>query len=177
MKDSQEARTRMLMNAALDGELDAAGMIEVERTLAQDPTLEAEYARLRALRSALRAPAMRHAAPKNLRDRMAALAASGEVRGAEPASAPRARPTWSLLAAGLAFGLLLGLLATSLVRQPASDPRFAVASALVDAHRRSLLATTPVDVVSSDKHTIKPWLDQHLAISPRVADPPPAGTS
>ena len=40
----------LLLHAALDGELDAAGMIEIEAKLAADPALAAEYARLGALR-------------------------------------------------------------------------------------------------------------------------------
>ena len=40
----------LLLHAALDGELDAAGMIAIERQLAADPALAAEYARLTALR-------------------------------------------------------------------------------------------------------------------------------
>ena len=44
----------LLLHAALDGELDAAGMIVIERQLAADPALAAEYARLVALQGAVR---------------------------------------------------------------------------------------------------------------------------
>ena len=52
----------LLLHAALDGELDAAGVIEMERLLAADPELAAEYARLKALREAIRAKAPRERA-------------------------------------------------------------------------------------------------------------------
>ena len=41
---------------------------------------------------------------------------------------------------------------------------------LVDDHRRALLAHEPIDVASSDRHTVKPWFDAHLALSPPVVD-------
>ena len=42
--------------------------------------------------------------------------------------------------------------------------------AIASGHRRSLLATSPVDVVSSDRHTVKPWLDARLGLSPPAPD-------
>jgi anti-sigma factor RsiW len=35
---------------------------------------------------------------------------------------------------------------------------------------RGLLAATPVDVASSDRHTVKPWLDAKLGVSPPAID-------
>ena len=52
----------LLLHAALDGELDAAGVIEMERLLAVDPELAEEYARLKALRETIRAKAPRERA-------------------------------------------------------------------------------------------------------------------
>ena len=64
----------LLLHAALDGELDAAGMIAIERQLAADPALAAEYARLVALRDAVRTRLPRARAPDNLRARVIAAA-------------------------------------------------------------------------------------------------------
>ena len=44
------------------------------------------------------------------------------------------------------------------------------ADAVADAHRRGLLAASPVDVASSDRHTVKPWLDSRIGLSPPAAD-------
>src|SRR5205814_1546695 len=57
-----------------DGELDASSTIEMERRLAADPRLAAEYARLVALRGAIRSGAPREVAPESLRARVAAIA-------------------------------------------------------------------------------------------------------
>src|SRR5579863_3203560 len=64
----------LLLNAALDGELDAAGALDVERRLAADPALAAEYARLAALRDAIRTRLPRERAPDALRARVIAMA-------------------------------------------------------------------------------------------------------
>ena len=42
--------------------------------------------------------------------------------------------------------------------------------AVAASHRRGLLATSPVDIASSDRHTVKPWLDAKLGISPPATD-------
>ncbi len=41
---------------------------------------------------------------------------------------------------------------------------------IVADHQRALLAATPFDVASSDRHTVKPWFDSKLALSPQVID-------
>ena len=52
MNDALDDPT-LLLHAALDGELDAVGMMEIEAKLAADPEQAAEYARLVALRDAV----------------------------------------------------------------------------------------------------------------------------
>jgi anti-sigma factor RsiW len=41
---------------------------------------------------------------------------------------------------------------------------------IVSAHMRSLLAAQPIDVASSDRHTVKPWLARKVPQSPDVVD-------
>jgi anti-sigma factor RsiW len=42
--------------------------------------------------------------------------------------------------------------------------------ALVDSHRRALLAASPVDIASNDRHNVRPWFDAHIAVSPPAPD-------
>lgn len=44
------------------------------------------------------------------------------------------------------------------------------ADAIAASHRRSLLAASPIDIASADSHTVKPWLDAHIGVSPPAMD-------
>ena len=100
----------LLLHAALDGELDAAGVIEVERLLAADPVLAEEYARLKALRETIRAKAPRERAPDSLRLRMMELAETRQTPRREAKTARwRDPPTWRGFAAAMAATVVVTL--------------------------------------------------------------------
>jgi anti-sigma factor RsiW len=62
---------------------------------------------------------------------------------------------WMLATACLAILIFVGLAATYMGRQRAG--REQVYSELADLHVATLASSSPVDVVSSDQHTVKPW--------------------
>lgn len=169
MTSSPREDERLLLNAALDGELDAAGMIAIEVKLAADPALAAEYARLVALRDAMRSRLPRPSAPDALRAR--AIAMAQPVSQSGPASPRRARPwdaPYRSLAASLMLGIVLGAGAYGLfVTPPASDE---VDRAIVAGFVRGRLSGQPVDVATSDRHTVKPWLAGKVAGAATVVD-------
>ena len=153
------AEDRILqLQAALDGELDAAGMLAFERACAADPQLAAELARFRAADAALRDAAPIEPAPPRLRARVAALAgpprrSRGDKFAATPwQDLPNSTP-WRAMAASLLVGALAGAGALQLASPPRSEN-----GALVSAFVRTQIGGQSVDVVSSDRHVVKPWL-------------------
>jgi anti-sigma factor RsiW len=162
------------LNAALDGELDAANLISFERDLRSDPALAARYRELEALRAAVRRHAVPERAPAALVDRVMALASP--TVAVLPARSPR-RPYFAPPALALAASLgVLGFVAGSgltILRTPhASD---GVAAGLVSDFARAEIAGQPFDVASSDRHTVKPWLAQRTTVSADVVDLAPQG--
>jgi len=142
------------LQAALDGELDAGGMLAFERACAADPQLAADFSRAKAVDAALRRAAPVLSAPPELRARMAALAAPPKRSWLEFAPRFSAAP-WRAMAASLLVGVVAGAGALSLL-PPASAP--SPDQALVSAYVRTQIGGQSVDVVSSDRHVVKPWL-------------------
>jgi anti-sigma factor RsiW len=161
--------TTLLLQAALDGELDAAGMLAFERAMAQDADLAAEYQSLLALRIGLQGlPKPR--ASEALRSRVAALAEAPKVSVLRPKRFAQA-PQWLPMGIAACFAFLIGSGITYLaVPQPPSENSSAQMQALLADHVRGLISGQPVDVVSSERHTVKPWFDTHIALSPEVVD-------
>ena len=155
----------LLLQAALDGELDVAEMLAFERALTSDAELAAEYAELQALRSGLRA-LPKSSASADFRARMEALAIDPPVRR----NAPLHRWLPIGLAACFAFLVGGGLTSFLLPHAPPEPIR-----ALVADHVRSRISGQPVDVASSERHTVKPWFATHTPLSPQVVDLASAG--
>lgn len=109
-----------------------------------------------------------HRAPPGL----AARIGSALPREAPPPQVqPRFRmPMFSLAGGGLA-GALAGVALTLLVVHGQDDPTGAV----IGSHIRSLQAEHLTDVLTSDQHTVKPWLSARLDVSPPVRDLKDAG--
>jgi anti-sigma factor RsiW len=157
---------RLLLNAYVDGELDPAHALEFERRLAESPTLAAERARIEALRGAMRERLPRDTASPELRRRVTALARPRP-------SVARWGSGWGSMAASIAIAFVAGSVATFVAVGPGS--REPVPELLVASHMRSLMASQPIDVASSDRHTVKPWFNGKLPQSPRVVDLGPQG--
>ena len=88
---------------------------------------------------------------------------------APPANANR-KSSWLSLAAAIAFAFVCGAVAMDVIGGFLQKPPDRIAMLMVDDHRRALLAHEPIDVASSDRHTVKPWFDARLALSPPVVD-------
>ena len=161
-----------MLQALLDGELDAANALPVEAHLATCQDCAAHYATMQALRERLATPGIAPEAPARLRENIEAMiAAESRSRfrlrdGARDA----VRRGWSGLAAGWASAGAMAAVAASLfvVQLQAGGP--ALEDQLVADHVRSTLANHLIDVATSDRHVVKPWFNGKIDFAPPVMD-------
>lgn len=174
--------TRQL-NAFVDGELDLKSQLDIEEHLRTDAVAQARVEGLRQLRTAVREAADYHLAPEALRQRMSALLApqAGVVVASAPANAAAAGGTalqrwfgWRPLVAS--FGMVSVLAVALNVAWWRSAQEAQLMDDVVASHVRATLGQHLVDVASSDRHTVKPWLSARLGYSPPVAELPVPGS-
>ncbi len=149
-----------LMEAYVDGELDAGEKAQVAEHLAACSACGAAYARLAELRDGIRAHAPYYGAPPGFEDR---VRLGLRQAGRESATAWR----WLAVAAGILLAVSAAWNVTLLRSRSAADP---VAADILSSHVRSLIGTHLLDVPSSDQHTVKPWFNGKLDFSPDVRD-------
>jgi anti-sigma factor RsiW len=80
----------------------------------------------------------------------------------------RTQFSWRALAASIAVTAVVAGTTTSMLLAPSQSNL--VRDGIVDAHIRSLMASQPIDVASSDRHTVKPWFNGRIPQAPRVVD-------
>jgi anti-sigma factor RsiW len=156
------------ISALVDGELDPAAAAALERRLAAEPDLRRARDEVVAARDAvsgLPRPAVSDALLARI-DALADAAASEMPRKMARHGTARVFG-WQSLAAGI---VLSALAASGLTYSLVGTRDVSFDQLVADAHRRSLLAASPVDVASSDRHTVKPWLDARLGVSPPAPD-------
>lgn len=157
-----------LLDAYMDAELSIERSLEFEHHLEECPTCRAELATRRALSAALRDKLEYHAAPlsihRALRDEL------GEARIASVASgsALRRTPQWMRMAASL---ILVAGLSSAVTYYGSSPGNNVIPDEVFASHVRGVESENRlVDVVSSDQHTVKPWLDAKLDFAAPVKD-------
>jgi anti-sigma factor RsiW len=150
----------LLIHAYLDGELDPANALGISQKIATEPALAAEAESVKALQQAIH-QLPRDAAPSGLRARIEhSVGAARQDQG---------RWSWRALAASVALTAMVTSTSTWLVIG-SQQQQTMIADSLVSDHIRALMAAEPVDVSSSDRHTVKPWFNGRIPSSPRVVN-------
>jgi anti-sigma factor RsiW len=166
---------QLRVQAYFDGEVDALSSAEIERHLERCAECRELHAQLQHTRQAIRSELSFFRVPQPLAARIGRAldeAVRADRQEATPAVALRprwlARPFWAGAFSGVGVSALAAA-ACLLVWLPSlrTDP---LVEDLVGAHLRSLMPDHLIDVVSSDRHTVKPWYAGHTDVSPAVAD-------
>ncbi len=158
-----------LLSALIDGESDEGelrglfGPVDAEARYVSGSLLR-RHATLRALSDAMRNQGKRYNAPLRLKMLPEKVGAGKPSKSAGWFTA-FLKPQ---MAGAVLCTALVSVTATSLVLHNNGDE--ALESDLVSMHLRSLMTPNPVDVVSSDSHTVKPWFNGRIKYSPPVED-------
>ena len=117
---------------------------------------------------------MRHSAPDVLKARIRSMLAQPDVFSPAVETPPSVRPRWTtLLAAGLVIAAASSALTFGALRR--TGPSGGVTQALLDSHIRSLMPGHLIDVPSTNQHTVKPWFNGRVDLSPAVPNLDTAG--
>jgi anti-sigma factor (TIGR02949 family) len=153
-----------LQHAFLDQELDPANAHAFAEHLAACPSCGKQLDAFLATKQAIKTQTTRHALPFELYKKVARMTASGQTTWASP-SKKWLPLKWGTTGAGLAMAACLAFF---MVARP--DSEYMLEQQLIAGHIRSLQDNHLTDVVSTDQHTVKPWFNGRLDISPPVID-------
>jgi anti-sigma factor RsiW len=162
--------TPSVLHGYIDGELDAARAADFEQHLLSCPQCVAALEAQENLRATLRRGALYERAPALLRLKIEEQLGTGAAAKVPEIPRRTAWQNWQWLAAAAVF-LLAAFIGWRTIPGWSGNPeQNQLASAIVDAHLRSLQPGHLVDVVSTDQHTVKPWFDGKIDFAPPVRD-------
>jgi anti-sigma factor RsiW len=151
--------TKNLLNAYVDGELDSAGSLGVEKHVQGCASCLTDVENLHALASEIENGGLRFTAPQRLKTNVQAA-----ISEANPA------PTRSIFNWRWASAVAAAVLIVFVSMQWLRPSQEMLVNEIVSSHVRSMMANHITDVASSDRHTVKPWFGGKLDYSPPVKD-------
>jgi anti-sigma factor RsiW len=149
---------RSQLDAYVDNELSGAEITGLERHLRDCPACPQELMARLQLKRAVKTAGQRYKPDPEFRRRM------------QEKYRPKARRwnfSWALAAATLGLLFAAGLFTAARLHQ-ASEQR--LVGELTDLHVIALAGSNPVDVVSTDRHTVKPWFQGRVPFTFNLPD-------
>jgi anti-sigma factor RsiW len=154
-----------LRHAYFDDELDLVSSLDFERHLNSCAACSARLDRERSLRTRIAASQLGFPTPSNVRARIASALDALEPSPDPVSSHWRVRMAWL---ASSAAAITVIVTAFALAQMPSAERE--LAQQIRDGHVRSLMPGHLSDVLSSDRHTVKPWFAGKLSFAPPVGD-------
>jgi anti-sigma factor RsiW len=181
--------SHVILTALVDGELTAEQLASANQHLAGCPSCTSYALHESLLKSATAKAGQRYMPPPHLRERLARLASQedsrSQVPGFGPAPISPLRSILSFRSLGWAAAVLLLLLSVSLMlfqhtsqrAELASAERAALVTEVFDQHIATLADDMAPQVVSTDRHTVKPWFQGKIPFSFNLPQGLPSNTT
>jgi anti-sigma factor RsiW len=176
----------LTLNALADGELAGESLAHANEHLAGCSLCTTSALHQSLLKSATARAGQRYAAPSHLQERLMHLAAAESRQAERPASQRSARSSgsrWAMLGWAAAAVLLI-VFGSAWVAQRnlhqaeiASVENAALVSEVFDQHVATLAGSLPPQVVSTDRHTVKPWFQGKIPFSFNLPENLPKDTT
>lgn len=178
-----------ILNALADGELSADQLASASEHLAGCPPCTSMALHLSLLKPAVAKAGRRDPPPPQLQARLARLASEATSRppaqSFQPAPHTSSRSVWNFSSLGWVTAALLLLFAVSAILVQRSTQRAnlaslenaALATEIFDQHIATLAGNMPLQVVSTDRHTVKPWFQGKIPFSFNLPQSLPADTT
>jgi anti-sigma factor RsiW len=180
--------THDLMNALVDGELTSAQLADANQHLASCPSCTSYALHQSLLKSATAKAGQRYQPPPDLKERLARLTAREDsqlqARVSSPSQGSSPRRTWGYGSVGWAAAAVLLVASASMIliqraaqrNETATVERAALVTEVFDQHVATLAGNLTPQVVSTDRHTVKPWFQGKIPFSFNLPQSLPSDT-
>jgi anti-sigma factor RsiW len=177
--------SQLTLSALADGELATEELASANEHLTGCPACTSQALSESLLKSAIARAGQRYAPPPHLQQRMAKLASRPEPKSGASGghvTATAGSSVWSLgwlaAAAVLLIAVSIGLLQNRMANsRHASDTYASLVTEVCDQHIATLAAGPVPQVISTDRHTVKPWFQGKLPFSFNLPENLPANTT
>jgi anti-sigma factor RsiW len=160
-----------VLNGLADGELSAEQLAAANQHLAGCPACTSNALYQSLLKAATAKAGQRYSPPPQLADRLTRLTPS------RPEAENRYPQQWRFIWGWVVAAALLVVAASTMMVQRSSSEHAALATEVFDQHVATLAAGVPPQVVSSDRHTVKPWFQGKLPFSFNLPESLPRDTT
>ena len=172
------------LSALADGELSSDQLVLANEHLASCPQCTSNALAQSLLKSATARAGQRYAPPSDLQGRMARLVSEEAARAPGLAAPMPHRASWRFSSFGWPALAALLLVAAGLFsvqrwtqQYSTSSESAGVVTEACDQHVATLAVNAPPEVVSSDRHTVKPWFQGKIPFSFNLPQALPGDTT